>query len=109
MILNLWRDSAIRSTICGQVSFLPELVLRMKADLHVHSTYSDGSDSIEMVMREEQLNGVTHLSFVDHDKKAGLLEAQRLGEHYGIEVIPGIEISAYDVKRDLKVHILGYN
>ncbi|MCM3398590.1 PHP domain-containing protein [Oceanobacillus profundus] len=81
----------------------------MKADLHVHSTYSDGSDSIEMVMREAQLNGVTHLSFVDHDTTAGLLEAQRLGEHYGIEVIPGIEISAYDFKRDLKVHILGYN
>ncbi|WP_339226243.1 PHP domain-containing protein [Oceanobacillus sp. FSL K6-2867] len=81
----------------------------MKADLHVHSTYSDGSDSIEEVMREAQLNGVTHLSFVDHDTTAGLLEAQRLGEHYGIIIIPGIEISAYDFKRNRKVHILGYN
>lgn len=81
----------------------------MKADLHVHSTYSDGSDSIEKVMCEAQLNGVTHLSFVDHDTTVGLLEAQRLGKQYGIEVIPGIEISAYDFKRDLKVHILGYN
>lgn len=81
----------------------------MKADLHVHSTYSDGSKSIEEVMHEARLNNLTHLSFVDHDTTAGLLEAQRLGKHYGITVIPGIEISAYDFKRNRKVHILGYN
>lgn len=32
-----------------------------------------------------------------------------LGEHYGITIIPGIEISAYDYKNRKRVHILGYN
>jgi len=81
----------------------------MKADLHVHSSYSDGSNSIREVMQQAKTNGVTHLSFVDHDTVAGLEEAQKQGEVHGINVIPGIEISAYDFKRKRKVHILGYN
>lgn len=81
----------------------------MKADLHVHSTYSDGSKAIHEVLHEAKLNKVTHISFVDHDTTAGLQAAQALGKHYRVTVIPGIEISAYDYKRNRKVHILGYN
>lgn len=81
----------------------------MKADLHVHSNYSDGFDSAETVMKQAKERGVTHISFVDHDTVKGLSEVLMLGEKYGIEVIPGIEISAYDFKRDRKVHVLGYN
>lgn len=84
-------------------------MIRMKADLHVHSNYSDGSDSVRHVLDQAKKNGVTHLSFVDHDTVDGLEETKRLGEEYDITVIPGIEISAYDVKRSRKVHILGYN
>lgn len=81
----------------------------MKADLHVHSRYSDGSDYAEVVMKKASEHGVTHISFVDHDTVKGLPEVMKLGEEYGIKVIPGIEISAYDFKRDRKVHVLGYN
>lgn len=81
----------------------------MKADLHVHSSYSDGSDSMEEVMKQAVANGITQISFVDHDTVAGLPEALALGRKYGIEVVPGIEISAYDFKRKRKVHILGYH
>ncbi|NBJ69455.1 MULTISPECIES: PHP domain-containing protein [Clostridia] len=81
----------------------------MKADLHVHSTYSDGSDHVEMVLAQANQRGVTQISFVDHDSIDGLKEKQSLGESYGIEVIPGIEISAYDFKRNRKVHLLGYD
>lgn len=81
----------------------------MKADLHVHSNYSDGSDSAESVMKQATERGVTHISFVDHDTVKGQSEVLKLGDKYGIEVIPGIEISAYDFKRDRKVHVLGYN
>lgn len=81
----------------------------MKADLHVHSTYSDGSDHVERVLEQAAKNGVSQMSFVDHDSIDGLNEKQALGNTYGIEVIPGIEISAYDFKRDRKVHILGYD
>jgi hypothetical protein len=64
---------------------------------------------MEGVFRKAKDNEVTHLSFVDHDTVAGNQEAIRLGEKYGINTIPGIEISAYDFKRNRKVHILGYN
>lgn len=81
----------------------------MKADLHVHSSYSDGSETVETVMKLAKECGVTQISFVDHDTTKGLSEVRMLGEKYHIEVIPGIEISAYDFKRDRKVHVLGYN
>ncbi|TQR14116.1 PHP domain-containing protein [Psychrobacillus soli] len=81
----------------------------MKVDLHVHSSYSDGSETAETVMKLAKERGVTQISFVDHDTVKGLSEVLKLGEKYGVEVIAGIEISAYDFKRDRKVHVLGYN
>ena len=80
----------------------------MKADLHVHSHYSDGSSSVEEVLEMASKRGITHLSLVDHDTVAGIEAAQIAGEKHGITVIPGIEISAYDFTRNRKVHILGY-
>ncbi len=60
-------------------------------------------------MQSARNNGVKYLSIVDHDTVEGLPEMLQLGEEFGIKVIPGIEISAYDFKRKLKVHVLGYN
>lgn len=80
----------------------------MKADLHVHSYYSDGSSSIEEIMEQASAKGITHLSIVDHDTTIGIQHAQQVGKKYGIVVFPGIEISAFDYKRNRKVHILGY-
>ncbi|MFC2946801.1 PHP domain-containing protein [Virgibacillus sediminis] len=80
----------------------------MKADLHVHSSYSDGSSSVGVVLEQASIHGVEQISFVDHDTVDGLPEALRLGEKYGVEVIPGIELSAYDFVRNRKVHVLGY-
>ncbi|MFC4402245.1 PHP domain-containing protein [Gracilibacillus xinjiangensis] len=81
----------------------------MKADLHVHSKYSDGSDTLEEVLQQAIQQEVSSISFVDHDTTAGQQEAIKLGKKYDINVIPGIEISAYDFKRNRKVHILGYH
>ncbi|MFD2654854.1 PHP domain-containing protein [Gracilibacillus thailandensis] len=80
----------------------------MKADLHVHSHYSDGSDSVEELIKQAVKANVTHMSIVDHDTVAGWPEVEEMGELYGVEVIPGVEISAYDYKRNRKVHVLGY-
>lgn len=81
----------------------------MKADLHVHSHYSDGSDSVEALMKQAKKAGITHMSIVDHDTVAGWQEIKKAARLYDIRVIPGIEISAYDYKRDRKVHVLGYH
>ncbi|MBD8004237.1 PHP domain-containing protein [Bacillus norwichensis] len=80
----------------------------MKADLHVHSNYSDGSNTVEEIMEMAVQKGITHISLVDHDTPKGIEHAQKAGASRGITVIPAIEISAYDFKRNRKVHILGY-
>lgn len=81
----------------------------MRVDLHVHSHYSDGADSVETVLDKASTSGVKVLSFVDHDIVETYEKALPAARSYGIELIPGIEISAYDFKRDRKVHVLGYH
>ena len=59
----------------------------MTGDLHCHTTLSDGSLGIEEVIAQAK---------------------QILGERYGVTVIPAVELSAWDKKRNQKVHILCY-
>lgn len=81
----------------------------MKGDLHIHSTISDGSYTFKEIIDMASERRLTHISFTNHDTVEGIKEAQEYGKLKGVEVIPGIEISAYDFKRKRKVHILGYN
>nr|WP_157011278.1 MULTISPECIES: phosphoribosyl 1,2-cyclic phosphate 1,2-diphosphodiesterase [Eggerthella] len=76
-------------------------------DLHVHSTMSDGSDTFEQVLEQAAQRGVERLAFTNHDTTAGLTAARELGERLGVQVVGGIEVSAYDFERGRKVHILG--
>lgn len=80
----------------------------IRADLHVHTTVSDGSLTFEEALDEARREGVGCVAFTNHDTTRGLDEARDLGERYGVRVIGGIEISAYDFARDRKVHVLGY-
>ena len=83
--------------------------MNSKIDLHVHSNFSDGKDSVKKVLDLAKKRNVEMLSFVDHDTNLTYNEALSYAEELGIDLIPGIEISAYDFKRKRKVHILGYN
>lgn len=80
----------------------------IKADLHIHTDISDGSLTTEEVIKIAKEKGLTHIAITNHDTVKGLKEAIELGKKYNIVVIPGIEISAYDYKRNRKVHLLGY-
>jgi predicted metal-dependent phosphoesterase TrpH len=63
-------------------------------DLHVHSTASDGSFAPAEVVRQAKEGGLTAMALTDHDTVDGLPEAMAAGERLGLEVIPGVEISA---------------
>ncbi|OGR27254.1 MAG: phosphoesterase [Desulfobacca sp. RBG_16_60_12] len=63
-------------------------------DLHVHSTASDGSYSPAEVVRQAKAGGLTAMALTDHDTVDGLPEAMAAGQTLGLEVIPGVEISA---------------
>ncbi|WP_409342844.1 PHP domain-containing protein [Paenibacillus sp. MBLB4367] len=80
----------------------------MKVELHCHTKRSDGSFTFEEVLELALKEKISHLAVTNHDTTGGLAEMMSLGKERGIEIIPGIEISAYDFKRQTRVHMLGY-
>lgn len=80
----------------------------MKADLHVHSCYSDGTFLPNELLTVAIKNKISDIAIVDHDTFAGTDELRALFAQSPVNYIEGIEISAYDFKRNRKVHILGY-
>jgi len=78
----------------------------MSIDLHVHSHYSDGTQSPTELVRLAASSGVSALSLTDHDTMEGLEEALSAGFEYGMEVVPGLELSV--VHKKIPLHILGY-
>lgn len=74
-------------------------------DMHTHSTASDGSMSPAELIRHAKEVGLAAIALTDHDTIDGIEEALEEGKKLGVEVIPGIEISA-DYKPEM--HILGY-
>jgi hypothetical protein len=75
-------------------------------DLHSHTTASDGQHTPAELMALASAAGVKVLSITDHDTVAGLGEAAQAARVHGMELVPGIELSAYVLKRE--VHILGH-
>ena len=80
----------------------------MVCDLHCHSKISDGSMGIEELLAMAKRRGLAAISITDHDAVAGATRACIIGKRLGLEVVHGVEMSAYDYKRERKVHILGY-
>lgn len=80
----------------------------MIGDLHCHTTLSDGSLGIEEVILQAKRMNLDFLAITDHDTLSSSNRAQILGERYGVKIIPAVELSAWDKKRNAKVHILCY-
>lgn len=79
---------------------------KIKADMHLHSLYSDGKFSpIELLDKVKKL-GLQCVSIVDHDNVDGIEEAINYAKSLNIELIPGVELSTTIGDND--VHLLGY-
>jgi len=65
------------------------------ADLHIHSIHShDGTGSISAILKYvADQTRLDVIAITDHDTVSGIAEALRLAPSYGIEVVPGCEIS----------------
>ena len=64
------------------------------ADLHIHTIYSyDGTASVPAVLAQAKQAGLDVIAITDHDEIKGALKAFELAPKFGIEVIPGIEIT----------------
>lgn len=79
---------------------------RETADLHLHSTASDGTESPTSVVARAAEAGVAGLSLTDHDTVAGLDEAGREARRRGVRFLPGAELSANEPGRS--IHLLAY-
>ncbi len=80
----------------------------MAADLHCHTKLSDGSIGIEDLIVIAQKSGIDTIAITDHDCLAGTVRGQVIGKRYGVNIIPGVELSAFDSEVGKKVHILCY-
>jgi hypothetical protein len=76
------------------------------ADLHIHSTASDGSLTPAEIVNRARRVGLRAIAIADHDCIDGVAEAIREGERCGVEVVPAVEISSSAGTAD--VHLLGY-
>ncbi len=62
-------------------------------DLHTHSTASDGTLSPTELVKLAAETGLKAIALTDHDTLGGVAEAVAAGKEYGVEVIPGCELS----------------
>ena len=80
----------------------------MKIDLHIHTTYSDGTFSPEMVVETAVDCGLDVIALTDHDN----ILSHKVANDYvkknniNLEIIPGVEINT--IYKGYEVHILGY-
>jgi predicted metal-dependent phosphoesterase TrpH len=88
-------------------ALLPVECFTMSIDLHIHSSFSDGALSpAELVSLAHSL-GVSVLAIADHDTVAGVADATAAAMHYGISILPAVELSVqFECWSD--VHLLGY-
>lgn len=75
------------------------------ADLHLHSTFSDGILTPEELAEQAAQGGIAVLALTDHDTLRGLPPMARALAARGIRFIPGVELSTRLEGR--QVHILG--
>lgn len=79
---------------------------RRDADLHVHTTHSDGGCSpCEVVLAAAQV-GLAAVAITDHDTVSALAVARPEADRQGVELVPGVEMTCEYEGRE--VHLLGY-
>ena len=65
----------------------------LNADLHCHSTISDGVLEPDALARRAHEKGVELWALTDHDEIGGIAAASRVAEAIGLPFVPGVEIS----------------
>lgn len=78
----------------------------MSIDLHIHSTFSDGTKTPTELVGLAAKKGLKALALTDHDTTEGVDEMRRAAAHAGISTLTGVEISVHE--KMLSAHLLGY-
>ncbi len=76
------------------------------ADLHLHTRYSDGTETPQRVVELAHAAGLSLIAITDHDNIEAFSIAMPLAQRLNLELIPGIEMSAS--AEGCEVHVLGF-
>ena len=77
-------------------------------DLHIHSNFSDGTMYPKEILKLAREKNLSTIALTDHDTVTGLQELMKL-DLTNIELIQGVELSAYLMKEKKTIHILAYH
>ena len=78
----------------------------MKFDFHFHSTFSDGSETVDHLFQFADQSGICAVSLTDHDTVLGIPAEREASRKYKIPFIPAVEFTA---KKDgIRFHVLGF-
>lgn len=77
-----------------------------RTDLHMHTTHSDGTFLPRDLVDYARKKGLDCISITDHDTMSSFEEGATAAEEFGVELIPGVEMSAEFQPGTL--HILGF-
>jgi len=78
-------------------------------DLHIHSTFSeDGELSIQEILELAVARGISAIAVTDHDSVRSIPVARDLAQGYGVEHVPGVEVTTVLNDDGSQQHILGY-
>jgi 3',5'-nucleoside bisphosphate phosphatase len=80
----------------------------MKANMHLHSRYSDGTNWPGEIPIRADSAGIRCLSLTDHDTLGGTVEFARAASAAGIQAIPGVEIDCREPSIGYKSELLAY-
>ena len=78
-------------------------------DLHIHTINSDGSETVEEVLKRAEALKLSHISITDHESVNGHYQLRNINikDYYSGKVIPGVELKNY--YKDRVIDILAYN
>jgi len=87
-------------------SMKPTTVERGWADLHTHTTYSDGLLSPPEVVSQAKAANLRAIAITDHDEISGIDAALNAAKAFDVEIVSGVELSV--THKGIDVHVLGY-
>ena len=78
-------------------------------DLHMHSTHSDGTDSVTKILKKAQEKNLSYISITDHNTCSAYFELQQINskKYFSGSIISGIELNTTIL--GIPIEILGYN
>jgi predicted metal-dependent phosphoesterase TrpH len=79
---------------------------KKNVDLHIHTSFSDGTHSVQEIIEFASQKKLKAISITDHDCLDAYPFVQQQASHMGMEVIPGLELSSE--MDGVDIHILGY-